>query len=147
MIDSEATSACERILAANVADVASDLRLINVVDLIGYITSEKSATIEDLVNSASELYFKPGALRYGWSADLDILWEALPAIALNMEFSWRGVTAFFSLRLDFDCGGVDLQNVVCEDVRCHDQIGLRLARALADARLAPPRRLKRGAAL
>ncbi|MCI4678805.1 hypothetical protein K9U39_00790 [Rhodoblastus acidophilus] len=139
MSNAEAAFACERILAENLADVASELRLINVADLIGYIRGERVATLEDLVNSASELYFKQGALRYAWSADLDLLWETPPAISLNMEFSWRGVTAFFALRLDSAYAGVDLQQMVFDEPDGDERPCERLASAVADARIAPPR--------
>jgi hypothetical protein len=131
---------CERVLAENIADVATELRLIDVVGLVGYIRSERVATLEDLVNSAVELYFKHGALRYAWSADVDLMWEAPPSISLNMEFSWRGVNAFFALRLDSACASVDLQHIQFDGARDHERPGERLAEAMADARAAPPRR-------
>ena len=43
------------------ADVATELRLVNVIDLIGYVQGERAANIEDLVHSSAELYFKHGA--------------------------------------------------------------------------------------
>jgi hypothetical protein len=132
--------ACERILAENIADVATELRLIDVIDLVGYIRGESIATLEDLVNSASELYFRHGALRYAWAADIDLLWEAPPSISLNMEFSWRGVTAFFALRLDSACAGVDLQHLHFDVAADGARPGERLAEAMADARVATPRR-------
>jgi len=144
MTDAESFAACERMLAENIADVASELRLINVGDLILFIRNERIAALEDLVNTASELYFRQGALRYGWAADLDLFWEAPPAVSLNMEFCWRGVTAFFLLRLDCDCGGVDLQQVVFDEERRRERATQRpdrlLARAIAEARLTPPHR-------
>ena len=131
---------CERVLAENIADVATELRLIDVVDLVGYIREESVATLEDLVNSASELYFRHGALRYAWSANIDLLWESPPSVSLNMEFSWSGVTAFFALRLNSACAGVDLQHIQFDAADDGERAGERLAEALADARAAPPRR-------
>ncbi len=136
---------CERVLAESVADVATELRLVNVIDLIGYVRAERFANLEDLVNSSAELYFKHGALRYAWSADLDVVWEALPTISLNMEFSWRGVTAFFRLCLNAARAGVDIQHLAFDqpsDLKGGDAAE-RLAffaRAIADSRLTPPRR-------
>jgi hypothetical protein len=138
----EFTLDCERLLAEGVAEVATELRLVNVIDLIGYVRSERSANLEDLVNSSAELYFKQGALRYAWSAELHVVWEALPTVSLNMEFCWRGVTAFFRLCLDSARAGVDIQHLAF-DARSDAASGLYscFAAAVADSRLTPPRRL------
>jgi len=138
MMNAEAAEACERILAENIADVAMELRLINVVDLIAFIRGQRCATIEDLVNSAAELYFKNGALRYALCADLDIAWDSFPSVSLDLEFRWRDVTAFFRLRLEAAFAGVDLQHLAFDDCLSETPCG-RLARAIADARVAPPR--------
>ena len=132
--------ACERVLAENIADVATELRMIDVVDLVGFIRGESVATLEDLVNSASELYFEHGALRYAWAADIDLLWETPPSVSLNMEFSWSGVTAFFALRLDSASASVDLQHIHFDVATDGARAGERLAKAMSDARAAPPRR-------
>jgi hypothetical protein len=137
----EFTLDCERLLAEGVADVATELRLVNVIDLIGYVRSERSANLEDLVNSSAELYFKQGALRYAWSADIDVVWEALPSVSLNMEFCWRGITAFFRLCLNSARAGVDIQHVAF-DASCEEAAALLalFTEAIADSRLTPPRR-------
>ena len=86
MHNPELTRACERALAESMADVATELRLVNASDLVRYVQCERCAHIEDLVNSSAELYFKPGALRYGWTADLELVWDAPPIVSLDMEF-------------------------------------------------------------
>ncbi|WP_298356048.1 hypothetical protein [Rhodoblastus sp.] len=131
--------ACERVLAENIADVATELRMIDVVDLVGFIRGESVATLEDLINSASELYFKHGALRYALTANIDLMWETPPSVSLNMEFCWSGVTAFFALRLDSTCAGVDLQHIHFDVAADGARPGERLAEAMAAARVAPPR--------
>jgi hypothetical protein len=136
----ELVRACEKILAENLDEVAAELRLVNVLDLIGYVRGERSVMLEDLVNSATELYFKPGAVRYAWSAELDVLWEARPSVSLNMEFRWSGVTAFFRLRLDSDHAAVALQHVAFEDGAFGEYAVQLFAGAVADARRRPHRR-------
>ena len=141
------TLCCEKLLAESLAEVATELRLVNVIDLISYVQAERYTNLEDLVNSSAELYFKQGALRYAWWGDIDVVWDALPIISLNMEFCWSGVTAFFNLRLDAARAGVDLQHL-----RFHsafqdggDELGgdaderlKRLSSAIAASRLTPP---------
>ena len=102
---------CEQALAESVADVATELRLVNVIDLIGYVHAERCAILEDLVNSSAELAFKHGALRYALSSDLEVLWETLPKITLDLEFCWLGVTTFFRLCLNAERAGVDIQHI------------------------------------
>lgn len=139
-LPAELTYACERILAENLADVATELRLVNVIDLIDYVRAERSANLEDIVNSSAELYFHPGALRYAWSAELEVLWEAPPSISLNMEFSRSGVTAFFRLCLDSSRAAVDIQHLAFDDSGDdHWRLAL-FAQAMAESRLTPPRR-------
>jgi hypothetical protein len=137
--------ACEKILAESLADVATELRLVNVIDLIGYVQGQHCANLEDLINSSAELYFRHGALRYAWSADLEVVWDSSPTISLNMEFCWSGVTAFFNLCLYAARAGVDLQHLTFDgalDESCPDAAERlnRFSRALADSRLTPPRR-------
>jgi hypothetical protein len=133
--------ACEKLLAESLADVATELRLVNVIDLIGYVHGQRCANLEDLVNSSAELYFRHGALRYAWSADLDVVWDALPTISLSMEFGWSGVTAFFNLCLNAARAGVDLQHLAFDGDGGDEAEQLRrFSRAIAESRLTPPRR-------
>jgi len=144
MQTAELAETCEKILAENVAEVASELRLVNVVDLIAYVRGERSTTLDDIVNSSAELYFKPGAVRYAWSAELDVLWESLPSVTLNMEFRWSGTTAFFCLRLGATQAGIALQHMAFDDCAGQDDPAGRFARAMADARRQPRRRRAEG---
>jgi hypothetical protein len=140
------THACEQALAESVADVATELRLVNVIDLIGYVQAERCAILEDLVNSSAELSFKHGALRYALSSDLEVLWETQPKIALDLEFCWRGVTTFFRLCLNAERAGVDIQHICFDGKATSEQDKLdRLKAALADARVTPPRHAGGGA--
>jgi hypothetical protein len=132
--------ACEPILAENIAEIASELRLVNVLDLIAFVRNENCTTLDDLVGCAAELYFRPGAIRYAWFAELDVLWDSLPSVALNMEFSWSGATAFFKLHLGAERAGVTLQHVAFDANDGAEAPVQRFARALAEARRRPCRR-------
>jgi hypothetical protein len=131
--------ACEQALAAAVADVATELRLVNVIDLIGYVQTRRFANLEDLVHSSAELYFKQGALRYAWAAEVDVQWETPPSVSLNLEFRWRGATAFFRLMLDADRAAIDIQHLTMDIPGTLDDMPRRFKEAVADARLTPPR--------
>ena len=136
----EFTHACEQALAESLAEVATELRLVNVIDLIGYVRAERCAILDDLVTSSAEITFKHGALRYALSSDLEVLWEATPKITLDLEFCWRGVTTFFRLCLNAERAGVDIQRLWFDGKAAGEQEKLnRLKAALADARVTPPR--------
>ena len=79
--------------------VATELRLVDVADFVAYIHAEKFANIQDIVNSSVELFFKPGTLSFGWSAEFELGWDSLPVITLDMEFRHRSVWLVFKLVL------------------------------------------------
>lgn len=90
----------ERILGDAMRDVASELRLIDAIEFISFVRLEKFAHIENLVNAASELYFRPGSLSFGASAEASVDWGRAPSILLDMEFRHQGLSVYFSLILE-----------------------------------------------
>jgi hypothetical protein len=69
----------ERALADGIREVASDLRLIDVADLVAYIRTGQFGNIESLVSSSTELYFKPSTISFGNSGAVRLNWD--PAAA------------------------------------------------------------------
>ena len=126
----------EKALADGVKEVAAELRLIDVVNLVVFVNLEKHGNIDDLVNSSAELYFKPDTLRYGWASHVDLNWGGPAKIYLDMEFRHRGVTVFFSLMLGALTASVDIHSISF-DVSSDDpeENTNRLIAALADARI------------
>ncbi len=105
------TVAREMLLAGAVKELAGELRLTDVVDLITFIRTDNHPNLGDLVNSSAELYFAPGSLCYGWGASVDMLWTDVPSVKLDLEFHHRQVTAFFRLTLQPCQAGVDLVHI------------------------------------
>lgn len=89
----------EKLLARNISEVATELRMTDVSDFIAYIRLERFGNIDNLVNSATELYFKPNTLKFGQSADIQLKWAEPPVIILDMEFCYKNVQIFFRLFL------------------------------------------------
>ncbi len=117
-------------------DLCSELRLIDIINLVIYIKTESHANIEDLISSSVELFFKPDTLRYAFAADVNLKWGMAPSIAFDMEFRHQGVTVFFSLLLDAVKAGVDIHHIVFDSPETEpEQNNERLIRALQDARL------------
>ncbi|MGQ7792582.1 hypothetical protein ACUN0C_09255 [Faunimonas sp. B44] len=124
----------EGILARGLGRVASELRLVDVIDLIAFIRTEQYANIGDLVNSSAELYFKPGTLRFGSAAEARVDWDRPPTILLDMEFRHLGVSAFFGLELREREAAIDLHYIsFAEAAPSADENTRSLAAALLDA--------------
>ena len=126
----------ERALAGIAKELAAELRLTDVVDLITFIRTENHPNINDLVNSSAELYLKPGTLSYGWAAEVDMRWTGTPTVKLDLEFQHRQVTAFFKLILEPRQAGIELRHVEFESPsRVASDNMRRFHEAVADARL------------
>lgn len=126
----------ERALGAGLSEVATELRLVDVTDLIAYIRGEQLANLGDLVSSSIERFFKPDTLRYGKAADIDLTWGTEPAIKIDMEFHHQEVSVYFSLLLESLRAGVEINYTNLNDGAA-DPIRntARLIKAIADARL------------
>ena len=130
----------EKALAMGVRDVATELRLIDVADLIAYMRFEQFGNIGNLVGSSTELYFKPGTVRFGHSGDIDLNWGSKPTVKLDMEFHHNEVSAYFRLLLDEHHGAVEMNYIDFKDkpgAPTPDENTQRLISAIADARLVP----------
>src|SRR5450631_2773595 len=86
-------------LGAAFEEVAAELRLVDAGDFIAFIHDEKFANIQDIVNSSVELFFKPGAVSFGWGAEFELDWNSAPVISLDMEFRHGSVWLVFKLIL------------------------------------------------
>ncbi|PBC10225.1 hypothetical protein [Mesorhizobium sp. WSM3859] len=89
----------ELIVASAIEPVVGELRLIDVADYIAFIRLEHFACLSDLVDSAAELYFRPGTLRLGHGGEAHVDWSGNPRIVLDLELRPRGVTVYFQLTL------------------------------------------------
>jgi hypothetical protein len=128
----------ELIVANAMAEVVTELRMVDVADYIAFIRMERFGAIADLVDTAAELYFLPGTLRLGHGCDLLVSWEEAPRIKLDMELRPRGATVFFSLTLGDRQAEVDVTYVSFHDAAPEPALNTAwLESALDDARLKP----------
>jgi hypothetical protein len=128
----------EKALADGLRDVAAELRLIEATDLIAFLRTEQFGNIANLVNSSSELYFKPNTLSFGQSGDVHLKWGNAPAISLDMEFRHLGVTVYFRLLLQALQAGIDIHYITFAEGSADPEANTtRLVAAIADARLTP----------
>ncbi len=128
----------ERIIASALIDVASELRLTDVTELINLIRNDQEANLADLVNSSTELFYKSGTLRYALSASFRAPWDATPEVALDMEFRHAMVSVFFRLTIGKRRAGVEIIDVLFDEEGLDERAKVeRLKAALASARVQP----------
>lgn len=126
----------ERVVADALIDVASELRLTDVAELINLIRNEEAANLADLVNSSTELFYKSGTLRYALSASFKAPWDATPEIALDFEFRHAMVSAFFRLTIGRRRAGVQIIDVLFDEEGLDENAKVeRLTTAFASARV------------
>lgn len=126
----------EAIIAENLHEVVTELRLVDPADYIAFIRCELFANIADVVNSATELYFFPGTLELGHGGDYRCDWQSPPSIVLDMEFRNQGVYAYFRLILADKTAGVELNHIAFENAdEDPARNTLRLRNAFSAARL------------
>lgn len=129
-----ASTSYARVVEENLVEFVDELLTIDLVDLTSFIRMESFASLDDLVNSSTELYFRADMLVFSWTAAVDLRWTALPAVTLGMEFRHPAVSVFFDLCLGPAGPVVDVLGVVFE--RPETDPITRLRAAFAEARLA-----------
>ena len=128
----------ERIIGDALVDVARELRLTDVAELIALIRNDQAANLADLVNSSTELFFESGTLRYALSASFEAPWDATPEVALDMEFRHATVSAFFRLTIGRRRAGVEVLDVLFDEDGLDERAKVeRLTAAFASARVRP----------
>jgi hypothetical protein len=126
----------ERVLADGLKEVAAELRLIDPADFVAFIRTERHGNISTLVNSATEMYFKPGIITFGRAGRVDLRWDGNPSISLDMEFHHQRIDVFFQLVLESAQAGVDIHYISFGGaVLGARKSANRLAAAIADARI------------
>jgi hypothetical protein len=127
----------ERVLADGLKEVAAELRLIDPADLVAFIRTERHGNLSALVNSATEMYFKPGIITFGRAGRVDLRWDGNPSVSLDMEFHHQRIDVFFQLLLESAQAGVDIHYISFGGgvpLGARESAG-RLADAIADARI------------
>lgn len=128
----------EKALAEGLREVASELRLVDPADFIAFIRTEQFGNIRNLVNSSTEMFFKPGTITFGQSGEVDLPWGCAPCISLDMEFHHLSVSAYFRLVLQSLQAGIEISYVSFEGSSGDPDVNTqRLLDAIEDARIGP----------
>lgn len=128
----------ERALADGLRDVASELRMIDPADYVAFIRTEQIGNLRTLVNSSTEMFFKPGTISFGQSGEAHLSWGSYPSVMLDMEFHHMEIRAYFRLMLEEEHAGVEIDFVQFNEAGLDpDANTQRLVDAISDARLVP----------
>lgn len=101
----------EKLIADAICTVASELRLIDVADLISMLRFERHGDLADLVASAAEMFFLPGTIKLGIGGDYYLDWGGQPRVVLDLEIRPKKVTIYARLVLEQDCGGIEINHI------------------------------------
>ena len=131
-----ATVEREMMLGEAMRHVATELRLIDILDMIAFVRLERFANVESLVNASTELYFAPGTLRFGHSAEVEMSWSNAPILCFDMIFENMGVTIYFRMFLGSKDAAVAIDYVEMSNRQGDaNQNSLQIAKALREAQL------------
>ncbi len=123
----------ERMIMLAVQPLIKELLLVDVADLIAYLTFEQHNQIADIVDSAAEQYFAPGFVGYREVGSADVDWNTSPSITLQLAMNAPDYSFEFGLTLDSQSAAVKLDRVnALTPIGDDDQASLKsLERAIA----------------
>lgn len=105
----------EKIVADAIWPVATELRMIDVADLISMLRFERHANLADIVASAAELFYLPDTIKLGIGGDYKLDWDTAAKVVLDLELRPVGVTIYIRLTLEHDKAGVEIDHIVFDD--------------------------------
>lgn len=125
-----------RAVAAAMQELSTDLKLIEVAELIYLCCAGKHANLDDLIEAAAELFFKKDAIRYAGAAEAEVHWDATPVISFDMELDHPKVKMLFKLRLSAEGATVAIGQILFENFSGGPEAATDLLLwAIADSRL------------
>ncbi len=128
----------EEVLGDLVKGVATELRLLDVADLIMYIRAGDFPTLGALIESAVSMYLKPGTLKFANSAEITADWGRAASVWLDFEFESDEVDASFALCLKASAATIQLRRIAFRDDQRIDLRRQLLTRAVKGAYLECP---------
>jgi hypothetical protein len=128
----------ERQINEAMREVALELRCVDVIDLATYLHSLKLANVGDLIDSALELYFKPQAMKFSYSGDVELTWFGRPRVNLDMELHSAGVDVYFRLIIEALTVGVHINHISLDGISCMEDCDTeRFSQAILAAKHVP----------
>ena len=101
----------ERLIMLAMQPMIKELLLVDVADLIGYLTFDQHNLVTDLVDSAAEQYFAPGFVGYREVGHAEVDWNTTPSIGLQLTLNAPSISFDFVLTLGSDAAAIKLLGV------------------------------------
>lgn len=130
----------ERLICHNIRPFIVDLCYVDRSFLVASVASRNHGAINDIIESSSEMFFKPGTLRYTFGSHVSERrdpagrHDAAPAVSFGMRFAHELVAVSFLLHLANDFAGVALADGSMPYGRSAEALG-QLSAAFCAARL------------
>lgn len=124
----------ERLICMNIKSFIVDFCLIDKAFLIENIINSNHHILNDVIESSSEMFFKPGTLSYNYNARLSERHNAVPSICIDMRFSHKHVLFPFFLHIEDNYAGVSLTKAALQKNRAFFALS-QLSDAFYDARI------------
>ncbi|WP_019996963.1 hypothetical protein [Aureimonas ureilytica] len=126
----------ERLVANGIREVVAELRLVEAIDYVAFLRMEAYGNIADIVDSSTQLFLQPGALRFADGGEIHLTWGTPPAIDLDMELRLPEVSVHFRLSLSATRSNVHINYIAFAEPDLEPGINTqRLAKAIEAARL------------
>lgn len=138
--ENHAYFAYEQFLVEAMREVASELRLIDLQNLVLCVSGQRRDMIKSLIEAATELYFAPDTIRYADFSEVSMSWEGMFQIKFDFEFRNKGVRIYFSMLLRTATAAIHVNYVAIGDnaTSMSDKAKvLAVASALISARTRP----------
>jgi len=133
---------CEMALAKGVIRLADDLRMVDATDLVAWLRAHRFGNVAAIVNSSTELMFKPGTLRFSLSGGAELTWSGRLGIHLDMEFHHLAIDCYFRLQLEQSQAAVGITYLAVDGAPCRSAAtSERFLVAFADAMIESNERL------
>ena len=101
----------EPLIMLAIQPLIRELLLVDVADLIAYLTFDQHNQITDIIDSAAEQYFAPGFVGYREIGSAEIDWTTSPTITLQMVMNAPNYSFEFALILQSKSAAINLQRI------------------------------------
>lgn len=101
----------ERLIMLALQPMIRELLLVEVADLIAFLTFDQHNQVTDIVDSAVEQFYAPGFIGYRESGYVEVDWNRTPTVQLEMTLNAPSFAFEFSLILDSKAASVKLLNI------------------------------------
>lgn len=90
----------ENILNDALRSVALEIRSVALLDLASFIHANKLENVRDIIDSATELFFRSGTVVFSNSGEVKLDWFGVPVVILDLELHQSGIDIYFRLNIE-----------------------------------------------